>query len=393
MSRRISVCLLALTTICASTVLASAQITPSSTGENNSNPPTAAPVAFVYVTSGLGNGSTEIHGYSAASNGALTPIAGSPFPYNVNYMAVNGAWLFGIGAGAQDNDGSIASFSIGSNGALTQKASYTLPNNGGGAVSVYLDHTGSTLYADYYTTNNDFLSFSIDQTSGILTQIGDLAGGPPDNSPVSFIGNNVYAYSSSCYHFGPEIVGVERASSGLLSYISDFNQPFPAEKSGGFYCPWRAAADPTNHIAIAMQPFDPNWNSDGKQQLAVYTVDSTGNLSTTSTYENMPTTDAGGPWEINDYWMSPSGQFLAVGGSTGLEVFHFNGANPIKKFTGLLTNDAIAQLFWDNNNHLYAVSPSKGKLFVWTVTSKGAVKAPGSPYSIANAASLIVLPK
>jgi hypothetical protein len=63
---------------------------------------------------------------------------------------------------------------------------------------------------------------------------------------LSFIGNNQFAYASSCYHYGPEIFGVQRASDGTLSYLN-INPPSPAEKSRGFYCPWAAAADPTNH--------------------------------------------------------------------------------------------------------------------------------------------------
>jgi hypothetical protein len=186
-------------------------------------------------------------------------------------------WLFGIqvSPNTQNNLGSIDSFSTASNGALAQKDTYALAS-GGGAISLYLDHTGSTLYADYYTTNNDYLSYTIDQSTGALTAIGDLTGGPGNNSPVSFIGDNVYAYSSSCDHFTPEIVGVERASNGALSYLSRFNPPFPAEKSGGFYCPW-LAADPTNHIAVAMSPLNSNWGSDGNTQPAVYTADRSGN--------------------------------------------------------------------------------------------------------------------
>jgi hypothetical protein len=301
-------------------------------------------------------------------------------------MAVNGAWLFGIANVDEDID----SFAIGSNGALTLKDTYVVTTNGDGVISDYLDHTGSTLYADLYSTNNDYLSYSIDRGTGQITAIGDLAGGPPNNSPVSFIGNNVYAYSSSCYHFGPEIIGVKRASNGTLSYLSDFNPPFPAEKSGGFYCPWLAAADPTNHLAVAMQPLNSNWGNDGPWQLAVYTADGSGNLTTNSTYQNMPAVLVG---TVNDYSMSPSGKYLAVGGSSGLQIFHFNGANPITKFTGLLTPDSMGQMFWDNANHLYAISYSAGKVFVYNVTSAGVKQAPGSPHAIANPESIIVLPK
>jgi hypothetical protein len=330
--------------------------------------------------------SGSIYGYSAASNGALTPISGSPFPFNVNYMAVNGNWLFGV----TYLDQNIDSFSIGSNGALTQKDTYVVPNAGGGIVSVYLDHTGSTLYGDYYTANNDYYSYSIDQSTGQINQIGDLAGGPSNNSPVSFIGNNVYAYSSSCYHFGPEIIGVQRNSGGTLSYISNFNPPFPAEKSGGFYCPWVAAADPNNNLAIAMEPLTSTWAQDGNWQLATYTADASGNLTTNSTYSNMPSVAIG---SVNDYWMSPDGKYLAVGGTAGLQIFHFNGPNPIKKYTGPLTTVPIDQIFWDNSSHVYAVSRSTGKLFVWTVTATSVTRAPGTPYKIANIQNLIVLPK
>ena len=387
MPRNIPVCVLALA-ICASTVLASAQVTPSTT-ESASNKAASSPVAYVYVSNGS-NGVNQINGYYAAANGALTAIPGSPFPYSVSYLAVNGAWLFGLNSTAQGGGQVIDSFSIAANGALSLKDEVNEAESGDAGISVYLDHTGSTLYSDYYTTNNDYLSYSIDQSTGALTYLGMLAGGPPNNSPVSFIGNNQYAYSSSCYHFDPEIIGVQRASNGTLSYLNDFNPPFPAEKSGGFYCPWLAAADPTNHIAVAMQPLKPSWASEGNYQLATYTADASGNLTTTSTYQNMPSVQVGFP---TDYWMSPSGQYLAVGGTEGLQIFSFNGANPITRLTQRLVSKPIDQVFWDNANHLYALSSSAGELFVFTVTPTGAKRTPGTPYSIPGAANLIVLPQ
>jgi hypothetical protein len=394
MSRSIPVCLLALTAICASTVLASAQITSTSTEGGDPAATSSAPVAFVYVSSAVSDTTSQINAFSAAANGALTPIPGSPFHYNVNYMAVNGAWLFAVA----DKSGDIDSFSIAANGALSKKQQYVVGDEYGSPISVYLDHTGSTLYADLYDTNNYYSAYSIDQSSGELTPVYVLGGGPPNNSPVRFIGDNVFAYSSSCYHFSPELIGVERASNGAFSYINDFNQTFPTAKSGQFFCPWLAAADPTDHVAIAMQPLNSNWGAEGPYQLATYTADSSGNLTTTSTYANMPTTEAGGAKNsatsyVIDYQMSPSGQFLAVAGTSGLQVFNFNGASPLTKLTGLVTKDEIDQLFWDNNNHLYAISQPTNELFVWTVTSKGAVAAPGSPHSIPNVVKIIVLPQ
>jgi hypothetical protein len=377
--------LLAFLGACASTVLASAQATSPSTDANDASPSTA-PVAFVYVSS-FPNTTGQINAYSAAANGTLTAIPGSPFPGNVNYMAVNGAWLFAIEN--NPNESLVDSYSIASNGVLTLKDTNTA-NANPGVLSVYLDHTGSTLYADYYTTNNDYLSYSIDQATGKLTQIGDLAGGPSNGSPVSFIGNNGFAYSSSCYHFGPAIIGVRRNTDGTFSYLNNFNPPFPAPPAGDFYCPWLAAADARNHLAVAVQPFTGNWVSDGPYQLATYTASSSGQLTTNSRYANMPKVLVG---SITDYWMSPNGRFLAVGGSSGLQIFHFNGANPITKYTGLLTTKEVDQVFWDNAHHLYAISRAAGQLYVFTVTSTSVTQAPGSPHSITVPEYLIVLPK
>ncbi|MBV9340621.1 MAG: hypothetical protein JO159_06995 [Acidobacteria bacterium] len=331
-----------------------------------------------------------IHGYAAASDGSLTSIPGSPFPYSVDAIALNGGWLFGAEAGTGSSSGQlINSFSIAKNGALTLKHQTYVKDSGGGVINLFLDHTGSSLYVDYYTTNNDYLSYSIDQANGGLTFLGILHGGPENNSVMRLVGNNQYAYSSNWYHCSPNIFGVRRGRNGDLAWLS-VNAPYPTPPPGTAYMPFFAAADPTNHLAIAMAPSSSYCSLSGPYQLATYTVDSAGNLTTTSTYKNMPGVLVG---SINYYSMSPSGKFLAVGGSSGLQVFHFNGASPITKYTGLLTNNQVDQMFWDNANHLYAISRAAGKLYVFTVTSNSATQAPGSPHAITSPSSMIVLPK
>jgi hypothetical protein len=88
--------------------------------------------------------------------------------------------------------------------------------------------------------------------------------------------------------------------------------------------------------------------------------------------------------------MSPSGKLLAVGGS-GLKVYHFNGAAPITPYSGTLTTAPIGWIHWDNANHLYALS--SGKLYVFTVTPTSITPASGSPYTVASANGLFVVPK
>jgi hypothetical protein len=58
-----------------------------------------------------------------------------------------------------------------------------------------------------------------------------------------------------------------------------------------------------------------------------------------------------------------------------------------------LAKDSIAQVFWDNDGHLYALSTTANKLFVFTVTPTSESEAPGSPYTITNPVAEAVLPE
>jgi hypothetical protein len=391
MLRGIVVTSLGLFATFASSVLASSQVTPSPT-DASLQAATGSPVAFVYVSTQKG-ASYEVSAYSAASNGELTSVSGSPFPANANYLALNGKYLFG-------SDGiDIYSFSIASDGALTQVASINAENYNqnecGGPENLFLDRTGTYLYDPDYLgnicANNAYQTFSIDSSSGALTYLGAVAASPAFNTPLSFIGDNTYGYSSTCYHYDAGIFGYTRNSDGTLTESSWGSVPLPAAPSGNFYCSYLSAVDSTNHVAIPLTPMnDSTWQQAGPLQIAVYTADSSGNLTTTSTASNMAQSQVN---SVTDIRISPSGKFIAVAGSSGLQIFHFNGASPITHFTGLLGGVQVDHLFWDNANHLYAISTSAGKLAVLTVTSTSVSQAPGSPYAIANPQNVAVLAK
>jgi len=359
---------------------------------------TKSPVAYVYVSSSPSSGTNQINAYSAASSGALTPVAGSPFNLGsegVSQMAVNGEYLFGSA------DPDIYTFSIASDGALQQVSVITAtkynPYDSGGPASLFLDHTGATLYDDdfyaYSTGDNAYQAFSIDQSTGQLNFLQVTPdGGEIANVPLSFIANNLYAYGASCYQGSGNIFGYKRGSDGTLTALNIKPAIPAAPKNEGGYCPYLTAADPNGNLAVSMEPNN-DITPSGPVQIAVYSADSAGNLTTKSTAQNMPKTQAGPTYGINDIWMSPSGKLLAVGGTSGLQVFHFNGANPVTTYTGLLTNVEIDQMFWDNDNHLYALSRTAGKLYVFTVTPTSHSQAPGSPYTITGAENIQVLPE
>jgi len=352
----------------------------------------SSPAAFVYVSSSPSNNRYQINAFSAASDGKLTPVSGSPFSANVQNMAVNDQYLFGT------NGVDIYSFSIAADGALEKVASINAQkfngDNCGGPTALFLDRTGTTLYdEDFYgniCANNTYQSFGIERSTGELNYLGASDPSVVFNVPLSFIGNNVYAYGSSSREYNSWIFGFKRNSDQTLTDLN-LNPPLPVSKKGDFYVTYGAAADPTNHVAISVAPHNGNsWQQDGPPQLATYTADSSGNLTTKSTFSNMPATAVK---YLADVRMSPLGKLLAVSGMKGLQIFRFNGGNPITHFTGLLTKVEVDQMFWDNDNHLYAISRSSGKLFVFIVTPTSVSQAPGSPYTITNPQNIIVLPK
>ena len=370
-----------------------AQIPTPPSDENTLASTPLAPVAYVYVAGIKTAGVNQIYAYAAASTGKLTRISGSPFPGSVQSMAVTGKHLFG----AEVNGKDIDSFSIASDGALKQvqltNAQKFNGDNCGGPGPIFLDHSGATLYDldidGNICANNTYQSFRIDKPTGDLIFLGSDGADAWRNIPLSFSGNNVYAYGAVClYDMYWEIYGFERHSDGMLTEANITGQP-PTAKGGNFYCPLLTAADPTNHVAISVQAVDgETFNPDGPPQLATYTAsEENGNLTTKSTWENMPETAV---VNVTDIKMSPSGKLLAVGGTGGLQIFHWNGADPVTHYTGLLTTDQVDQSFWDDDNHLYAISQAAGKLFVFTITTTSSKEASGSPYTINNPQNLIV---
>lgn len=353
-------------------------------------------VAYVYVANNPKNSSTnEITAYSAASDGKLTPLVGSPFRENVTALATDGKYLLA----ANRSEPVIDSFAVESGGALryatsTNYARHTSSQECADAGQLFFDHTGTTLYIQEYNfdcSNTGITSFALNKQTGSLSYLGvdNMGAFPGMYNAAYFIGNNVYAYSaanSSCMYY--EIYGFKRNSNGLLVSAGRVsNSPKTSSDGPREYVPDLLAADPTNHVAVLEQPANPPDCAAGSLQLATYTASSSGVLSTTSTYANMPTTVIANPWDMK---MSPSGKLVAVAGKEGLQVFHFNGSSPITHFTALLTSTPISQMFWDNSNHLFAISQTGGKLYAFTITPEGAHQAPGSPYSINSPASLVV---
>jgi hypothetical protein len=86
----------------------------------------------------------------------------------------------------------------------------------------------------------------------------------------------------------------------------------------------------------------------------------------------MPTSSLIGPSTT----FSPSGNLFVAygksGGSNGkgaIEIYKFNGAAPLTLWKTLLDGTPINQVGWDGSDHMYAISTTENKLYVFTVTS------------------------
>jgi hypothetical protein len=381
--------------LCANASLAQANLSQS----------TASPAAYVYLSATASGGSNQVWAFSASAAGKLTAIPGSPFAASLVSTAVTGSYLFGINTNGTDVD----SFSIASSGSLKPVASIDAESFAGGGCNglgpLILDHTGSTLYVAATVggdcDQSEYESFSINKKNGELTFLGSTSQTNLFNSPLSFLANNKFAYGTDCINFQggflDTFAGLKRESTGMVNYVN-VSLPTPTAKDGNVYCRDLTATDPDSHVAVALLAISGGSTVVGSPQLATYTADSSGNLTTKSTASNMPTTKV---MTIGTLAMSPSGKLLAVGGAEGLEIFHFNGSSPLTHYTGLLstrsftaTTPSPGLMFWDNSNHLYAISPGGDQqLRIFSVTPTEASLVKGTPVSVPGVQNISVLPK
>lgn len=361
-----------------------------------------SPVAYIYVQTTKG-----VEVFSASSTGALTKVSGSPFTDSGQMGAINGSYLVSVGTD------DLHAYPIESDGAIGKQASEIDTQSYGGAScgtnlgGALFDHTGKYLYvllAPSGTSDNPcsaLQSYKI-ASNGELTFLGDSVN---DNgyhnldlsAGINTIsGSDTLAYGIQDDIYTNVLTQFTRESSGALLQNNSFKEtdptPDPSVEDSNYY-PFAVAADPTDHLAVAMtESFAQN---PPPPQLASYTISSNGNIASTNTWQNMPT-PAFYPAVLN---MSPSGKQLAVAGA-GIEIYNFNGASPLTLAASLPESARdFGYLAWDNSNHLYAVDYETGNLYVYSIGAGSITAAPGSPYAISdnttptNQYDLIVVPK
>jgi hypothetical protein len=365
--------------------------------------------AFVFTLgSGMtsdsnGNYPCQLQAFTAYSNGTLKSVSGSPYASTLcanspNTIVVNGNTLF-VSSGTQ-----IYSYAItASTGALKQSGVIDTAGDNPQSYDTYiigmiLDHTGANMYVLYSDEGNQgpdyLLNYKV--SSGKLSFVAATdSGGASEEWHVPTVSSNnefLYGtYNSGIFGANRGFAVWQRASNGTLTTPQNFTTKGGPVGWGTFVgydlTNSGAKADPSGHIAVLMESeVNAPEGILGNLQIATYTISSTGSLSTTSSATNMPYADIGSFYDMN---MAPSGKVLAIAGTGGLEVFHFNGASPATNF-GWVSRHPQYLLHWDNANHLYALGFDG--LTMFTVTTTSGVQN-GAPSPITNGLAMIVLPK
>jgi hypothetical protein len=402
---RISTLTLGLAALCPATVFpqTSAQTSPD---VSSAAAPAAAQATYVYVGTTKG-----VYLYNAASNGSLSLVSGSPFSIAGNAVGSNGKYFLSLGTNY------LHSYPVASNGALKGQASQinTALYPDASCSVVYggtIDRTGTEAYVLFdwlgsiYDSCDALQTYKINPTTGAFTFAGatDFAGTASQvlGSPLVVAGNNAHAYTFTRHYCANDLAAFYRDRFGVMNFGGADGSTWPTPPDdNALYFPLAMASDnqnlPTSHMAIALhETFDDYCGASGPPALASFTVDYSGNTIYNGTMLKI---------SINPMSMTinPQANLLAVGGSAsntdnsggtqtaGLQVFHFNGGNPITSYSGVLTTAPIDEIHWDNNNHLYALSNSTKKLYAYTVTSSSITAVPGSPYTIASTPNALVV--
>ena len=325
--------------------------------------------------------SGAVYGYNASSNGQLTAIPGSPFKPGTQIVGGTPSRLFTLGKTL------LHSYTLASNGAMQGQASQIpfLDYAGGscgsasaGQSSAVLDHSGQYMYVllqwnadascsayQTYKINSDgSFTFMGDTEEDYGSQSGSV--NPTSVDLPTILGNEKFAYADMSSGHNSGLIGFQRESAGTLDLMK-FAEQDPLLDGAANYMPDFPDASPTgSYVVVPLYPYNSN-----PPQLGSYTVDAQGNISSTNTSSNMPTSSLIGPGST----FSPDGSlFVLYSGDgpgtqgNGIEVYNFNGAAPLTLNKKLLTGTPINQVAWDNSGHLFAISRVQNRLWVFTVT-------------------------
>jgi hypothetical protein len=369
---------------------------------------TSTIVATIYLQVSKG-----INVYTADSAGKVSLVKGSPFPIEGLLNAVNGKDLISVGAAAvlsypinatTGAVGKLASI-VGTDSYAGGECGYT--GTDGNPNGTTLDRNGHFFYVQLWTGQNPancsaWQSYSIG-SDGHFTYLDTIYNGtysngwavPAGNQPT-FSSSNDFFFTNLDYGEGVTgFQGLQKLSNGKLQVNSSFTDyPPVGDPIGPYYPTSFLQADNAGHLAVAMIPSDEATQKFGPIQLASFTIAPKGYVYSTNYWLSMPTPVI--QEGMAGMAFSTNGKLLAVYGYPGVQLFHFNGAKPITKYTSLLPQEVIDRIGWDTAGHLYAVSYDSELIYVYNVTNSKVTELAGVPFKVPlffGHKEMVVVPK
>jgi len=265
------------------------------------------------------------------ATGALTPIPGSPFALTPTTATADtavadpqGRFLF-VGS---EGTGSITVFQIGSNGALTQAPGSPFTNqvNFFSADSLAVDGSGKFLYAGQLSPTTPVEGFTIDQTTGALTEIV----GAPFNLGVA----QLHADSS-----GKFLLGVQEIQDGNGAATDPHISVFSIDSTTGIPTP--VAGSP---FATTSAPFDFAISPNGKFVYVTGNAIAGSTISPIEGYQLDSTTGALTPLTGSPFTALPPATQCKFDQSGGLMFCATNSSGTLSVFSANTSTGAIAHL-------------------------------------------------
>jgi 6-phosphogluconolactonase len=167
------------------------------------------------------------------TRGLLSPVSGSPFAFaslvapNPQFMAISATQ--GFLYVSNGTAGNISAFAIGTNGALTELAGSPFPvGSGATAAGLAIDPKGQFLYAAD-SANNKIASFNV--AGGPLAAVGSV---PAGTKPVAVTVDSTSSFVYSANQ-GSNDVSAFKAASGALTQVA--GSPFLVQPTGSVGTP------------------------------------------------------------------------------------------------------------------------------------------------------------
>jgi hypothetical protein len=307
----------------------------------------------------------------------------------------------------------IHRYAIGQDGSLTgpvstlDPAMYDPTGCGGPTGHGMLDPTGTCLTVELENQNCDvwqtyrlqpdgtYQFLGQDDSGQWLMFKGGVLMGWPGFSGMSRDGQ--YAYAMGDVEGDTFLAAMKRDASGVMRIWQGFNWPFDTQYR---WQPGGPLTDANDHLVLPMVgQTNATWN---QTWLASFNIDpGTGDLQPISPYSTMPKTDASEGVAVA---FSPQGEDIAAAGNDGtLQTFLFHNDGPAtpSATTQLSAGQFPQQMAWDTSHHLYLVTQTsveapaiaQFRFYMFTAADGQLKPAPGSPWNVPNAYSLVVVPK